>query len=189
MSITTIATSSLAAAALLIGASATAQASPQDHRGQAPKAAFEAAKKRGVAAVASPAAAAMADLTAFPAAQPGQTRHVIQLSPNSCEEQTKVELIVGKTMQIDCNNRFFGGELQERTAEGWGYNYYVLDSLGQGASTMMGCPAGSERTAFVRSSQELLVRHNSRFPIVIYTPSDVEVRYRLWSANAEQRVK
>lgn len=186
MNITTIATSTMAAAALLVGGAATAQANPQDHRGQAPKAALEAAKKRGVAAAAKPAAA---DLKAFPAAQRGQTRHVIQLSPNSREEQTKVELIVGKTMQIDCNHHFFGGELQERTAEGWGYNYYVLDSLGQAASTMKGCPAGEKRTAFVRSSQELLVRHNSRLPIVIYTPADVEVRYRLWSANAEQRVR
>lgn len=130
-----------------------------------------------------------ADLKAFPPARPGQVRHVIRLPALKNEDTAKVELIVGKTMRVDCNRQMFGGQIRERTAEGWGYNYYVLDNLGAAASTMMGCADRTRRPAFVRSSHEQLVRYNSRLPLVIYAPSDVEVRYRIWRADAqEQRV-
>lgn len=129
---------------------------------------------------------ASTDLTAFPAAQSGQTRHVIALPAHPDEEALKVELIVGKTIRVDCNNHRFGGALEERTAQGWGYTYYVLDDLGTGVSTLMGCPPGSERDAFVRSGPETLTRYNSRLPLVVYTPDDVQVRYRVWRAGDEQ---
>ena len=85
----------------------------------------------------TPGAQATDDLKAFPAASAGQTRHVIRLPAQTNEDALKVEVIVGKTMKVDCNRHSFGGRLQERTAEGWGYTYYVMDSLGQAASTMM----------------------------------------------------
>lgn len=134
------------------------------------------------------AAAAEGDLKAFPAATSGQVRHVIRLPAQADEANFKVELIVGRTMAVDCNHHMFGGKLEERTAQGWGYNYYVLDSLGVGASTLMGCPPNQPtRQQFVRSSQEQLLRYNSRLPLVVYAPADVEVRYRLWRADAESQ--
>lgn len=135
------------------------------------------------------AAGAASDLAAFPRARPGQTRHVIRLPRLGDESVASVELIVGRTMRIDCNHHMFGGKLEERTAQGWGYNYYVIDNLGQGATTLKGCPPGSQRTAFVRSSSESIVRYNSRLPLVVYTPRDVELRYRVWRAGPEQRVR
>ena len=81
-------------------------------------------------------------LKAFPAATAGQTRHVITLPAQTDESALKVELILGKTQTVDCNRQFFGGRLETRTAEGWGYDYYVLPALGNAASTMMGCPPG-----------------------------------------------
>jgi len=129
---------------------------------------------------------AAADLAAFPPAHDGQRRHVIQLPPSPDEAAMKVELIVGKTMPVDCNHHMFGGRIEARLAEGWGYSYYVLENLGPAASTMMGCPPGSEHEAFVRSSHQELVRYNSRLPLVVYAPADVEVRYRIWRADAEQ---
>lgn len=152
----------IASAALILSACATAQAGAQAHDG--------------------------GDLTAFPAAQAGQTRHVIAVPAQTDEEAMKVELIVGRTMRIDCNQHHFGGALQQRTVEGWGYDYFVLESLGQGVSTLMGCPPGSEREAFVRGASQTLVRYNSRLPLVVYTPEDVEVRYRVWRAGPEQSV-
>jgi ecotin len=129
------------------------------------------------------------DLSPYPEAKAGQKQHVIVLPTEENEEQLKLELIVGKTMEIDCNHHMFGGELDEETAEGWGYNYYVLEDLGNGASTMMGCPDDTKRETFVRSTDQELVRYNSKLPIVVYTPEDVELHYRVWRADAEQIVK
>lgn len=137
----------------------------------------------------APLASSAPDMAAFPLPTNAQTRHVIQLPPRTDEDGYKVELIVGKTMTVDCNNHFFGGRLEERTAEGWGYNYYTLDSLGQAASTMMGCPPGSQKQAFVRSNHQELVRYNSRLPLVVYTPKDVQLRYRVWQAGEEVTVR
>lgn len=128
------------------------------------------------------------DLAAFPPARAGQKRHVINLPAQKDEDLLKVELIVGKTMMVDCNNHMFGGQIEQRTAQGWGYDYYVLERLGEAASTLMGCPSGSQHNAFVRSSHQELVRYNSRLPLVVYTPADVELRYRVWRADVEQQV-
>jgi ecotin len=139
-----------------------------------------------LSALAAPAFAnSDADLAAFPKPEAGQKQHVIQLPEAEDEWAIKVELIVGKTEMIDCNNHFYGGGLEERIAEGWGYNYYVLPELGAGASTLMGCPDNTKREAFVRSNVETIVRYNSKLPLVVYTPDDVELRYRLWRADAE----
>lgn len=129
------------------------------------------------------------DMKAFPAASAGQTRHVINLPAHSDEDALKVELILGKTKTVDCNHQFFGGSLETRTAQGWGYDYYVLPALGAGASTLMGCPPGSERQAFVTTQEQPLIRYNSRLPVVVYTPSDVEVRYRVWRAGETQTAR
>lgn len=128
-------------------------------------------------------------LKAFPAAAAGQTRHVITLPAQTDESALKVELILGKTQTEDCNRQVFGGRLETRTAEGWGYDYYVLPALGNAASTLMGCPPGSERQAFVTTQEQPLIRYNSRLPVVVYAPSDVEVRYRVWRAGETQTAR
>lgn len=124
------------------------------------------------------------DLKAFPAPEAGQKQFVIELPATDNEADLKVELIVGRTMTVDCNHHMFGGALEEKTAEGWGYNYYVLESLGEAASTMMGCPENSEHEAFVRSTAETIIRYNSKLPVVVYAPEDVELQYRIWRADA-----
>ena len=35
---------------------------------------------------------------------------------------------------------------------------------------------------------QTLVRYNSRLPIVLYTPDNVEVRYRLWRAGEVRKL-
>ncbi|MFC5388166.1 serine protease inhibitor ecotin [Brevundimonas bullata] len=137
----------------------------------------------------TPSAQTSDALKAFPAASAGQTRHVITLPAQADESALKVELILGKTQTVDCNRQFFGGRLETRTAEGWGYDYYVLPALGNAASTMMGCPPGSERQAFVTTQEQPLIRYNSRLPVVVYAPSDVEVRYRVWRAGETQTAR
>lgn len=125
------------------------------------------------------------DLAAFPAPQRGQLRHVIRLQPERDENALRVGVVVGRTMMVDCNRQMLSSTLQERTAEGWGYSYFVVTQVGPAASTMMACPPNSRRRDFVRSADEPLLRYNSRLPLVIYAPSDVEVRYRIWRAGPE----
>ena len=125
------------------------------------------------------------ELQAFPQAAPGQVRRVIRLPAERDENGLRVGVIVGRTMLVDCNRQIFSARLEERTAQGWGFNYYVVTNVGPPASTMMACPNNQRTRQFVRSSEEPLLRYNSRLPLVIFAPTDVEVRYRIWRAGQE----
>ena len=125
-------------------------------------------------------------LKPYPAAAAGYQRHVIELPVQANEAEHKVELIAGKTLEVDCNQQRLGGQWQEKTVEGWGYNYYELGQVGPAMSTLMACPDNSRKQAFVPVGGEpLLVRYNSKLPLVIYAPAEVQVRYRIWSAAAD----
>lgn len=48
----------------------------------------------------------------------------------------------------------------------------------------MACPDGKSKKAFVPVVGDgFMLRYNSKLPIVLYVPKDVEVRYRIWSAS------
>ncbi|WP_395391107.1 serine protease inhibitor ecotin [Novosphingobium sp. BL-8A] len=145
-----------------------------------------------LAAGASPALAqrtAADELTAFPAAPSGQVRRVILLPPESNEDALKVGVVIGRTMEVDCNRHVLGARMETRTVEGWGYDYFVVTLADTAASTLMACPPNSQSKQFVRSADEPMLRYNSRLPIVIFTSPDVEVRYRIWRAGPEVMAK
>lgn len=121
----------------------------------------------------------------YPPAEQGMSRQVIFLPPQEHEDNMKVELLIGKTLHVDCNRHFMGGNLERKTLEGWGYDYLVLEKLSPPASTRMACPDSSKHTQFVAANlgDAAMQRYNSRLPIVVYVPQDVEVKYRLWQAN------
>ncbi|KQW71720.1 ecotin [Phenylobacterium sp. Root77] len=125
------------------------------------------------------------ELQAFPQAGPGQVRRIIRLPAERDENALRVGLVVGRTMWVDCNRQMFSARIEERTAEGWGYTYYVVTSAGPPASTMMACPTNARSQQFVRSADEPLLRYNSRLPLVVFAPNDVEIRYRSWRAGPE----
>lgn len=122
-------------------------------------------------------------LQSFPEAGEGQMRHVIELPALPDEYTVKVELLVGKTIETDCNRHFFGGEMTEKTVEGFGYNYYEVAELKGPMSTLMACADADKKQEFVTLQGQDLVRYNSRLPIVVYTPEGTEVKYRIWQAN------
>jgi ecotin len=137
---------------------------------------------------AMPVAWAQDYLKAFPPAEAGMVRHVLQLPEQEDESAFKVELVVGKTVQTDAYNRhFFVGEIVEETIEGWGFPRYVVRELGPMAGTLMAVdPAAPKVDRFVSLGGEpFLIRYNSRLPVVVYVPEGVEVRYRIWSAGSE----
>jgi ecotin len=127
------------------------------------------------------------ELKAFPPAGEGMGRFVIMLPPRKEEELLKVQLLVGKTVKLDPQNRyFFGGRLETETITGWGYDRYVLKSLGPMAGTLMAVDPNEpkvDRFITLGGEPELL-RYNSRLPLVVYVPEGVEVRYRIWRSDA-----
>lgn len=124
-------------------------------------------------------------LIPFPQAEKGMKRQVIQLPEQKDEAQYKVELLIGKTLEVDCNQHRLGGELSQKTLEGWGYDYYRFDNVTSPVSTMMACPDGKKTEKFVTAylGDHSLLRYNSKLPIVVYTPENIDVKYRLWKAD------
>jgi len=129
-------------------------------------------------------------MKAFPPADAGMVRHVLQLPEQKDEDSCKVELIVGKTVQVDAKNRyFFGGAIKEETITGWGFTRYVVHTLGPMAGTLMAIdPKAPKAERFITLGTEpYLIRYNSRLPIVVYVPEGTEVRYRIWSSSPETK--
>src|SRR5262245_58109510 len=78
------------------------------------------------------------NMKAFPAAEKGMARYVLSLPQETNEANLKVEIVIGKTIQIDAENRyFFAGKIETKIATGWGFPYYVLPELGPLAGTLM----------------------------------------------------
>ena len=131
------------------------------------------------------------NMKAFPTAEEGMVRHVLQLPQQDDESILRVELIVGKNVQVDEVNRyFFSGKIEEETIKGWGFPRYNVRKLGQMAGTLMAIdPNASKVTRFITLGGEpYLIRYNSRLPIVVYVPEGVEVHYRVWTAGTKTRV-
>ena len=130
------------------------------------------------------------NMKAFPPAEKGMVRHVLQLPKQDDESAFKVELLAGKTVQVDEGNRyFFGGKIEVKTIEGWGFPRYNVSKLGAMAGTRMAIhPDAPKVNRFVTLGREpFLLGYNSLLPIVVYAPEGVEVRYRIWSAGPEAK--
>jgi len=123
----------------------------------------------------------------FPPAEKGFKRMVIHLQPLVDEDANKLEIIIGKTLKIDCNRHWFIGHLSEDAVRGWGFTYFSLKLVTGPTSTLMACPAGQqEHDAFVPvRSNEGLLPYNSKSPVVVYVPNEFEVHYRIWTAKEE----
>lgn len=128
------------------------------------------------------------NLKAFPPADPGMKRFVIQLPQKKVEEDFRVQLLVGKKVLTDGVNRhFFGGQLVTETIQGWGFDRFVLRQLGPMAGTLIAPDPGAkpvERFVTLGGEPQLL-RYNSRLPLVVYVPEGVEVQYRIWRADGK----
>ncbi len=133
---------------------------------------------------------AVDNMKAFPPTEKCMVRYVLNLEPQADESAFKVELLVGKVVYIDSNNRYhFGGQIEREVIQGWGYPLYKLQKLGPMAGTLMAVDPNApkiDRFITITSPPEL-IRYNSRLPIVVYLPVGVEVRYRIWRADKEDK--
>lgn len=137
--------------------------------------------------IACSAATEPEDLKAFPPAEEGMARHVIRIPVLPNEDDFRVELQVGKEIEVDCNRHSFGASLERDTVEGWGYSFFTVPEVSGPMSTMMACPPDEpKQMQFVTANFEnALVRYNSKLPIVVYLPEGFELRYRIWAASDE----
>ena len=128
------------------------------------------------------------NLKAYPAPTDGMKRFVVYLEPKEEEEDYRVELMVGKTLEVDAaNGFFFAGSLEEQTIEGWGFPKYVVKQIGPMAATRIGVDPDTPKVKrFVRlGGESKLLRYNSKLPLVVYVPKDAEVRLRVWVATPQ----
>ena len=127
-------------------------------------------------------------LKAFPPAEKGMERRVLLLPPKEDESRYRLELIVGKTVPTDPVNRhFYTGKIEAQKVKGWGFTRYVVRDLGSMASTVMAVPPDTPKVeCFIPlGAQPILIRYNSKVPVVLYIPEGAEARYRIWSAPKE----
>ena len=128
------------------------------------------------------------NMEAFPPAEEGMVRHVLQLPKLADESAFMVELIVGRTVKVDAQNKyFFGGDIEAETIAGWGFTRYLVRQIGPMGGTLMAVDPDAPKVArfITLGGEPYLIRYNSRLPVVVYVPEGVEVRYRIWSAGAE----
>lgn len=125
------------------------------------------------------------DLKPFPPAEPGMQRVVIRVPAVPAPDDRRVEILIGKIVEVDCNRQTLSARVTRRVAQGWGFPCYVVSDMKGPASTLIACPPDTpKRQDFVRANAAELswLRYNPRLPIVVYVPDGVEVRYRAWSA-------
>lgn len=126
------------------------------------------------------------ELKAFPAAKEGMARFVIALphKERGEDDSLKVEIVPGRTMLTDSVNLLrLGCVVEPRELQGWGYTYYEVTGSGVVMSTMMAPPEGGQQVEKFVAGTSLLIRYNSRIPVVIYAPKGYEIRYRIWTSS------
>ena len=131
-------------------------------------------------------AAVHPELKAFPVAKDGMEQFVIVLPDKDRGQEAafKVELIPGKIMLTDGVNQMrHGTGIEPRPLTGWGYTYYEVTGQDVAVGTMMAVPEGGRQTEQFVAGTPLLIRYNSRLPIVVYAPAGSEVRYRIWTTT------
>lgn len=117
----------------------------------------------------------------FPAADFGFYRYMIQLPALANESEAKLELVVGKTLQLDCNRHSFSGQMVENFLPGVGYPYYRMPKIQGPLSTRMACPNTLTAPQFVAvNGQGFMLKYNSKLPVVVYLPQGFELRHRIW---------
>ncbi len=123
------------------------------------------------------------DYSMYPKAKDGYEQKIITLQTLPNEDNYMVEIFGGKKTMVDsCNNFFLNGNFEQKTVDGWGYDYLNFESNGNVGGTLMGCLNNKsvEKIVHAPSTQ---VRYNSKLPIVVYIPKGYTLEYRIWKAD------
>jgi len=111
-------------------------------------------------------------------------RYQIVLEQREDEVNLKVEIMVGKTWETDCNRLEFEGYFSTEKDK-LGHWYYKFKE-GKLIGTLKHCP-DVRQMQFVYSSKT--IPFDSRFPIVVSVPKSFEVKYRIWQNGKSSEEK
>lgn len=136
----------------------------------------------------------MLDLKPYAEAAAGEQRFVIQLNPllkpspdqsiSNNPADWRVQLLVGKELELDCNLHRFTGRLRSEPVLGSGYTVYRAEQIGVMLSTRKACPGEALTKQFIPlGGQPFVLPFNASVPVVVYVPLGFQVRYRLWKAE------
>lgn len=94
----------------------------------------------------------------------------------------KIEIIPGKTMEVDCNHHSLMGNFEQKTLSD-GISYYVFESNGDAISTLMACPDNTKHTEFVQG-QSIIINSDEVIPPMVFTSEGIEIKQRIWNPSA-----
>ncbi|WP_413744649.1 ecotin family protein [Synechococcus sp. MIT S9451] len=140
------------------------------------------------------------DLSGYPAPAAGLQRWVIQpsgLLPQSSDPlisshpiDWRVQLIVGKEVELGCNNTWLSGPAltMKRLPQAVGKALFVLNGPLVVMSTRKLCASDEphKRSFLTLGKQPYLVPYNASWPIVVDLPEGVKLRWRVWKAETKQ---
>ncbi|MBQ4888868.1 serine protease inhibitor ecotin [Shewanella sp. MMG014] len=118
----------------------------------------------------------------FPKPSANQVQHILSLDTLENEADYKIEIQIGQNKLVDCNRHHLSGKLDKISLQGWGYQYYSVEQLTDGPTTMMMCP-DPKTMKFVTMGKSLMIDYDSRLPKVFYLPEGAELRYRVWQVK------
>lgn len=129
-----------------------------------------------------PNSAISGTLRSFPEAKEGYKRNVINLPQRDREAQMKIEIYAGINKEVDCNSYGLTGTLEPKILEGFGYQYYEVQTEGQIMGTLKACPGQSKTLRYI-SMHPVMTGYNSNLPIIIYAPANVQIRYKIYDTR------
>lgn len=125
----------------------------------------------------------------YPKAEKGMEKHEIVLEKMEKEEDYIIKLKFGKEKTVDCNKHALaGGKLEEKTLEGYGYNYYVFSGADQMISTQMLCPTQAKTKKDIFYNVEKIMDYNSKLPVVVYVPKGVFINYSVYEKKIDTKL-
>lgn len=123
------------------------------------------------------------DYSMYPKAKDGYEQKIITLKTLPNEDNYSVEIFAGKKTLVDsCNHFFLAGAFEQKTVDGWGYDYFNFESNGNVGGTLMGCFDNKSVEKIVHA-QSIQTLYNSKLPIMVYVPKGYTLEYRIWKAD------
>lgn len=123
------------------------------------------------------------NIDAFPKAKEGYKQFYIQIPKDKKGKDLKFDFFVGYDAMVDCNSHSLTGNVKVKNLEGSRYKYYEVESDGSMLATNRGCGGQAATEKFVYFQPEIKT-YSSKFPLVLYVPKSMEVRYRISGSDA-----